>query len=421
MMRTRVAVIGLIGLLVLGVVAVLQATGGSPGLHESPATQPAPAAVTVSAARRADLATAVQATGTVRALREARIAARMPGWVTAVLAEEGDQVAAGAPLLRLDGSEVLAAEAQARASTAAARAQRDLLVAGALPEERRQAANAVAQAGAALDQAKAETERMRALHAMGAVARQQLDAAETQLRVARSAYDSVRQQQRLVEEGPRVEQVRAAEAQAAGAEASLVVARVRVRDLVLTAPFAGTVLRRMVEPGESVSPAVPSFLLAQIDVVDVELAVSERHRASLRVGQSAAITVDALPGRTFEGRIAEISPGASELSRSFVVKVRVANGGRSLQPGMFARGAIVTARRTGVLQVPEQAVLTTPGGSILFVVNGGRAVRRAVTLGERQDGLVEIRTGVAAGEPVIVEGQEGLTDNQAVAPRAPRR
>lgn len=421
MMRTRVAVIGLIGLLVLGVVAVLQATGGSPGLHESPATQPAPAAVTVSAARRADLATAVQATGTVRALREARIAARMPGWVTAVLAEEGDQVAAGAPLLRLDGSEVLAAEAQARASTAAARAQRDLLVAGALPEERRQAANAVAQAGAALDQAKAETERMRALHAMGAVARQQLDAAETQLRVARSAYDSVRQQQRLVEEGPRVEQVRAAEAQAAGAEASLVVARVRVRELVLTAPFAGTVLRRMVEPGESVSPAVPSFLLAQIDVVDVELAVSERHRASLRVGQSAAITVDALPGRTFEGRIAEISPGASELSRSFVVKVRVANGGRSLQPGMFARGAIVTARRTGVLQVPEQAVLTTPGGSILFVVNGGRAVRRAVTLGERQDGLVEIRTGVAAGEPVIVEGQEGLTDNQAVAPRAPRR
>lgn len=421
MMRTRVAVIGLIGLLVLGVVAVLQATGGSPGVHESPATQPAPAAVTVSAARRADLATAVQATGTVRALREARIAARMPGRVTAVLVEEGDQVAAGAPLLRLDGSEVLAVEAQARASTAAARAQRDLLVAGALPEERRQAANAVAQAGAALDQAKAETERMRALHAMGAVARQQLDAAETQLRVARSAYDSVRQQQRLVEEGPRVEQVRAAEAQAAGAEASLAVARVRVRDLVLNAPFAGTVLQRMVEPGESVSPAVPSFLLAQIDAVDVELAVSERHRASLRVGQSAAITVDALPGRTFEGRIAEISPGASELSRSFVVKVRVANGGRSLQPGMFARGAIVTARRTGVLQVPEQAVLTTPGGSILFVVNGGRAVRRAVTLGERQDGLVEIRTGVAAGEPVIVEGQEGLTDNQAVAPRTPRR
>ncbi|HEU5171878.1 MAG TPA: efflux RND transporter periplasmic adaptor subunit [Gemmatimonadales bacterium] len=421
MMRTRVAVIGLIGLLVLGVVAVLQATGGSPGAHESPATQPAPAAVTVSAARRADLATAVQATGTVRALREARIAARMPGRVTAVLVEEGDQVAAGAQLLRLDGSEVLAVEAQARASTAAARAQRDLLVAGALPEERRQAANAVAQAGAALDQAKAETERMRALHAMGAVARQQLDAAETQLRVARSAYDSVRQQQRLVEEGPRVEQVRAAEAQAAGAEASLAVARVRVRDLVVNAPFAGTILQRMVEPGESVSPAVPSFLLAQIDVVDVELAVSERHRASLRVGQSAAITVDALPGRTFEGRIAEISPGASELSRSFVVKVRVANGGRSLQPGMFARGAIVTARRTGVLQVPEQAVLTTPGGSILFVVNGGRAARRAVTLGERQDGIVEIRTGVAAGEPVIVEGQEGLTDNQAVAPRTPRR
>jgi len=419
-MRTRIIVVGLVIVLALGVIIAMRA-GNSSSAPEQPAAQPAPTAVTVSAARRVDLVTRVTATGTVSALREARIAARMPGRVTAVLVRESDRVGAGTALLRLDGSEFFAGEAQARAAVSAARAQRDLLQAGALPEERQQAANAVAQAKAALDQAQTEAERMRSLYAMGAIAKQQLDVVETQLRMARTTYDSARQQQNIVNEGPRVEQIRAAQAQAAGAEAGLAAARVRVRDLVLTAPFAGTIVQRMVEPGESVSPAIPSFLLAQLDAVNVELAVPERNRTALRVGQTATVTVDSLPGRMFNGRIAEISPGASAVSRAFVVKVRVPNQQRMLQPGMFARGTIVTGSRPSVLQISERAVITTAGGPVVFVVQNGRAVRRAVTLGERQEGLVEVKSGVQVGEMVVIEGQEGLTDNQAVAPRTPQR
>lgn len=419
-MRTRVIVIGLVIVLALGAIVAMRA-GNSSSAPEQPAAQPAPVPVTLSPARRADLVDRVTATGTVSALREARIAAKMPGRVTAVLVREGDRVAAGRPLLRLDGSEYFAAEAQARAAVGAARAQRDLLLAGALPEERQQAANAVAQAKAALDQALTETERMRSLYAMGAIAKQQLDVAETQLRMARTTYDSARQQQTIVNDGPRAEQIRTVQAQAAGAEAGLAAARVRVRDLILTAPFAGTIVQRMVEPGESVSPGIPSFLLAQLDEVHVELAVPERHRAALRVGQTASVTVDSLPGRMFTGRISEISPGASAVSRSFLVKVRVPNRERMLQPGMFARGTIVTGSRPSVLQISERAVMTTAGGPVIFVVKDGQAVRRAVTLGDRQQGLVEVKSGVQVGELVVVEGQEGLTDNQAVAPRTPQR
>ena len=399
----------------------LRATGRASGTAPEPVAQQPPAPVTVSAARRADLVTRVTATGTVSALREARIAARMPGRVTAVLVREGDRVGAGRPLLRVDGSEIFAAEAQARAGLMTARAQRDLVEAGARPEEQQQAANAVAQAKAALDQAEIEAERMRSLYAMGAVAKQQLDAAETQLRMARTAYDSAQQQQQLVNKGPRTEQIRAVQAQAAGAEAALAAARVRIRDLTVTAPFAGTIVQRLVEPGESVSPAMPSFVLAQLDAVHVELAIAERHRTGLRVGQTAAVTVDSLPGKIFSGKIAEISPIATVASRSFLVKVRVPNGQGLLQPGMFARGSIVTGARPAVLQIPERAVVTTAGGRMIFIVQGGRAVRRTVTLGESQEGLVEVRSGVQAGELVVVEGQEGLTDNQAVAPRTPQR
>ena len=147
-MRVRVVGTGLIVVLLFGVIIAMRAMGRASNASEQSAAQPAPvsATVTVSTARRADLVTRVTATGTVSALREARIAARMPGRVTAVLVKEGDRVASGRPLLRLDGSEFFAAEAQARAGVMAARAQRDLLLVGARPEERQQAANAVTQA-----------------------------------------------------------------------------------------------------------------------------------------------------------------------------------------------------------------------------------------------------------------------------------
>jgi RND family efflux transporter MFP subunit len=293
-------------------------------------------------------------------------------------------------------------------------------LAGARSQERAQASNAVAQAKAALDQAQSDAQRMRALLQMGAIARQQLDAAETQFRVAQAAYNTALQQQSLVIEGPRTEDIQAARAQLAQAEALLASTLIQMRDATVTAPFAGTIVRRAVEPGESVSPLAPSFVLAQLDDVYIELLVPERHRAALRAGQRADVRVDALPGRQFTGKVAEISPAASAVSRSFVVKVRVANPDRVLQPGMFARATIVTGTRSGVLQIPERAVLATAGGPVIFIVQGGRAVRRAVTLGDRQGGLLEIRSGVSAGESVVVGGQEGLTDNQAVAPRPPQ-
>ena len=98
--------------------------------------------------------------------------------------------------------------------------------------------------------------------------------------------------------------------------------------------------------------------------------------------------------------------------------MRVPNAQRVLRPGAFARGTITLAVRSGVLQIPEQAVLVTAGNPVLFVVQNDRAIRREVALGARQGGLIEITSGLAAGDVVIVDGQLGLTDNQLVAPRA---
>ena len=487
-MRARVVILGVLALALAAGVMTIRSTGRAAESKRQAAPAPqAPASVVITAARRGDLTSTVSATGTVSSLREAKITSKLPGRVAQVFVREGQRVAAGAPLMRLETAYLEAQEAQARASVDMARARLAQLTAGARPEERRQAAdvaaqaeaavqaararlqalergarpqereqvaNSVAQAKAALDLAQVEVQRMRSLYQMGAVSRQQLDAAETQYRVAQATYDTARQQQAMVNEGPRAEDIQAARAQLAQAQAGadaarqtlrlvemgpraeeiaagraqlnqaqalLTAARLRLQDATVTAPFAGTILQRMVEPGEYVSPglpsAAPSFVLAEVQDVFVELLVPERQRAALRQGQPVAVAVDALPQSRLSGQIEEVRPSATVASRTFTVKVRVANPQGILRPGMFARGTITIGVRANVLQIPDRAVLPTSGKRIVFVVKNGQAVRREVSVGEAQGGIVEITQGLDEGDEVVVEGQEGLTDNQPVAPR----
>ena len=435
-MRVRVAVIGVV---VVGLIAGGMAVRARGRTTPPPASAPAqvvqsPVTVTVAAARRADIVARVLAPGSVTSIRDAKIGSKISGRVAQVLVEEGQRVSAGAPLLRLDTGDLTAQEAQAQASAAAARARLASVVTWPRPEERMQSAAQVSQAQATLRSAQAQLElaqanvqRMRSLQAQGAVSKQDLDSFETQARVAQAqvaqaqaAYDSARQSWTITQVGSRPEDIQQARAQLAQAEAGLAIIRVQLRDSTVYAPFAGTITQRSVEPGEVVSSQSSNalFTLSQIADVYVELAVPEEHHAKIRPTEEALMQIDGLPGRTFRGRVEDIRPAANVASRSFGVKVRVPNPDGVLRPGMFARGAIVVGTRPQVLQVPERAVVTATSGPLVFVVKDGRAVRQPVVLGERSgDGFVEITSGLSAGDQVVVEGQEGLSDNQPVTPR----
>ncbi len=397
-----------------------------------------PVDVVVAAAQRADVTSRVLAVGSVTSIRDAKIGSNISGRVAAVLVEEGARVTAGTPLLRLDTSDLLAQQAQAEANVAAAQAQFEKELAGARPQERQQSVDAVNQAKAALASAQASLalaqtnlERMRSLETQGAVSRQDLDSAETQARVAQAqavqaqaAYDAAVQNAALVSIGPRAEDIQQARAQLAQAQAGLAFVEAQLHDSTVYAPFAGTITQRNVEPGEIVSSLTasstdPLFVFSQVDDVYVEFIVPAQHRSELQPGQPAVMDVDGLPGQTFQGRIEEIRPAADPASRTFGVKVRVPNPNRILRPGMFARGAIIVGVRHAVLQIPEQAVMTAASGPMVFVVQDGRAIRRAVTLGVHQDGQVEVTSGLAEGDRVVVQGQDALTDNQPVSARTP--
>jgi HlyD family secretion protein len=435
-MRLRVIVVGLVLLaLAGGVMAVRGRNRTTPSAAPTAAavTQ-APASVAVATARRADLVNQVLASGSVTSIRDAKIGSKISGRVAAVLVEEGQRVAAGSPLLRLDTSDLAAQQAQSQANVAAARAQLQRVLTGARPQERQQTANGVTQARATLTSAQASWQlananlaRERSLLAQGAVSKQDVDTAQTQEQVtaaqvaqARAAYDSAVQNMALVQIGSREEDIQAARAQLAQAEAGLAAVQVQIHDSTISAPFAGMITHRNVEPGETVSSSSSTalFMLSQVEDVYVELVVPAQHRSELQLGQEAAVTVDGLPGQTFRGRIEEIRPAADAASRTFGVRVQVPNPQGILRPGMFGRGAIVVGVRRNVLQIPEEAPMTASSGSVVFIVRDGRAIRQAVTLGVHHDGLVEVVSGLADGDKVVVQGQDALTDNQPVTLRS---
>jgi membrane fusion protein, copper/silver efflux system len=173
------------------------------------------------------------------------------------------------------------------------------------------------------------------------------------------------------------------------------------RTLLLRSPITGEIAEKMVIEGQAVKAGDNLFLIADRSTLWVELAVFESDARMLRIGTPVELTVDALPGRRYQGRVTFINPGVDTMTRTLTARVEVANRDGSLRPGMY-----VTARlggpSTGRLSVPLTAVLPTGTRQLVFVNRGdGRFVPREVQTGVRSDSLVEIVSGLKPGDEVI--------------------
>ncbi len=342
---------------------------------------------------------------------------------------------------------------QAEANLASAQSRFQMLERGARPQERAQVEATVAQAKANMDTAKANLDRMQSLFELGAVSKAQLDAAQLQYDVARSQYDAAKQQWNMTEIGPRIEEIQMARsqvqaaraqrdmalqqramiqqgartqevemarAQVAQVQAAVAFARLQLANATVTAPFAGTVTRRLVDPGQLVTTMPGQGMLitvAQIDTVHVGLDVSETDLARVKPGQTVALHVDAYPDRSFTGTVVEVGQAADPRVRVFKVKVAVANPDHLLKPGMFARGTITTGEHPKALVIPRDAITTESAQSTVFVAEAGKARTRKVRLGIMSGQVVEVLEGLAKGDAVIVVGQSGLTDGTPVSAR----
>ena len=390
---------------------------------------PARAAVDVgTVSKQATFRSTVTASGEIVASRYADIGATVMGKIVALPVAEGDVVKAGQILARIDPvqaeSDALSAAEQTRALQADEKGAE---------EQIRAALAEVDAADARAREAQQVLVRQQELSRAQLVAASDLESAKAaaasaaaQVQSARAAVDRARRT--LDAAGRRVAQARAQQTRAADV----------LSKTAIVAPIDGTVTRLQVRSGEMVvvgvqnQPGTTLMTISDLSTIDAEVKVAEADVLTVRNGQTADVTLDALPRQRFSGRVVEIGAsalpvlGTGTAAREFRVVVRLDQPEAGLRPGLTCDTEIVTSERSNVLTVPLQSVvLRTVDGqrrSGVFVVEDGVARFRPVTPGVIGGLSIEV-DGVPDGAPVVTGPYQllrELSDGALVSETRPR-
>jgi RND family efflux transporter MFP subunit len=307
------------------------------------------------------LRTTVELSGEVRPWAAVTVAAEAAGRVVEVRTEVGEAVTAGQVVARLDDD-------QARARLEVARAE-------------------VARTEAGLAQARRDLARGEQLAATD-------DISDVDLESLHLAHDTV-------------------QAQLAASRASMDLTEQALADSVVRAPFSGTVSARMVEVGSWISPGTPVIRLLDQSRVKIACAASQRDRARLRTGLDAEIRAPALAEERFNGTIRLLGQEAEAATGTYLVELAVDEpttpSGARLLTGMQV-SVIIAIGEHQALAIPRQALVSTTSGDGVFLVNNGIAHFKAPELGEIHDLLLEIRSGLQAGDRIVISGQHVLVN-----------
>lgn len=188
-------------------------------------------------------------------------------------------------------------------------------------------------------------------------------------------------------------------------QASLDLKKRELKDARIYAPFSGVMAARQVSPGQVISKNTALTWLVDLDAVKAEFTVPERFLGQLRLGQKLDIGVVAYPGELFQGQVYFIAPQVDSVSRTVLVKALIPNAASKLKPGMFANLDLILKLNEQAIVIPESAVTANGDRNFIFIIDAADAAQvRAVKLGVRQAGLVEVVSGLQGGERVIAEG-----------------
>ena len=198
------------------------------------------------------------------------------------------------------------------------------------------------------------------------------------------------------------------------AEAAEALAAARLAKTEIRAPFSGIIGLRSVSIGDYVKEGQDMVNLESIDPLKVDFRVPEIYLKQVQVGQTLEVGLDALPGKTYQGKVTAINPLVDAAGRAIVIRAIVRNPDTALRPGMFARVKLLTREAQDALVLPEQALVPQGEDQYVFRVVDGKALRTKVEVGQRRDSRVEILKGVAPGDTIVTAGQLKLRDGMPV-------
>jgi HlyD family secretion protein len=285
------------------------------------------------------------------------------------------------------------------------------------------------QAEANLKNLELEADRLDKLYKAGVSSKAELDRAVSARDVARAQVETARQSSALTDVGPRVEEIRGAEAQVNQAKGALDYATTQLDNTRIVAPVSGTILQRIVEQGEMVSPSAfgdsgartAVVSLADLTDLQVELDISQADFSKLKMGQRAEIVPEAYPNLKYTGYIEEIAPEANRAKATVQIKVKVDAPDEQLRPEMNARvnffsDAAPVAGPASLSRaiVPQSAVVKSGNAAFVFVVKGDHVEQRTVRLGEQTGSSFYVLEGLSGGERVVTSGADKLGDGDRI-------
>lgn len=432
--------------------------------------------VVVEPAREQSVVDELVLTGQLTSSDDSEVGARIAGRLVAVYVKDGDPVSAGQVIaqqetgtlqaqLRQALGGVSTAQAQlsqaisqkstrpkqsreairvAEAQLRAAKAQLAKVQRGARREEIRQAEIQVDAAKSNLDTARIERDRQKALFEEGATSRQRYEQALNSYEQAlagyqsaveilnlrrnqvepediQSATQSVRQAEANLRNALANQEldvtfdqaISAARANLSAAQASADVVREQIADATIRSPFSGTVAGKPAQIGAVLGPGTPVVRLIGSEGIYFEADTPETVVTQIDPGMPATISLNAMRGRNFAGRIEAINPQADALGRLFKTRISLDAQRPDFRAGMFGQARIQKSQMSNAVTVPTSAIVRDGGKEAVFVVENGKAIRKPVVEGISRSGRSQVK-GISAGSRVIVQGQTSVKDQQTV-------
>jgi membrane fusion protein, multidrug efflux system len=205
-----------------------------------------------------------------------------------------------------------------------------------------------------------------------------------------------------------------AEASRDRAKANYEMAKANYEDALVRAPFAGYVEDVFFEPGEIAPPSATVARVVDASTVVVEGGASEEYVGAIAKGDEVVVGFSILPAQTYRTTLTFVGKTVNESNRTFRIEAEVPNREGALKPEMNARLSIALDESENVVVIPEDAILTTEAGEVVYVYADGVAELRVVTVGSRHEGRASILAGLEPGDAIVVEGYHGLVDGQRV-------
>lgn len=370
----------------LTAVALCLLLGSGAACTKSSEALPAPGApqvaVEVMTVTGADLVDGIEVTGVLAPKFEAEVKTEIPGLVKELYVTEWVKVRKGQPLARISVTETEALVKRAGANLESAKA-------------------AFLEARVAADRSERERQRILKLKEAGLTTQQSVDDALSDSEAAKA-------------------RIAAAKAQVRAGEEELAQTRARLSKGLVLSPIDGVVALKDVNVGSLTSDAAagkPIFRIVDNRIMKLTVTVPSSQMLAVKLGQTLQFETDAAPGKIFIGKVMFINPSVDDADRSLKVIAEVPNVPEQLKGGLFAKGKIVTGSRKEVVQVPRGTLsgldLEKHTGS-LFVVENGVARKREVVTGTVSGELVEIASGLKAGEQLVSRGGFNIKDGDKV-------